>query len=95
MPGARVTSPSRAGPGFNTAEGHRQPQPSPAVSMLWPRQRKPDHVAPYQWIDEASIGHMGLLGQISAQTQRDIAPGRSGSANLLQHAVDPPAVVSP
>ena len=72
------------------------PQPkqsgnSSAGSMLRPRRRRQDRVMPYQWIDEASIGHLGLLGAdlgaAGAQILRRVA---EEMPDLLQHAVDPP-----
>ena len=62
-----------------------------AASMRQPSERRPDHVMPYQWIDEASVGLLGLmgadLGEDGEEILRRIA---EDNPDLLQHAVDPP-----
>ena len=62
-----------------------------AGSMLRPQRRRPDHVTPYQWINQVSIGHLGLLGaDLGADAEEILRRVAEEAPDLLQHAVDPP-----
>ena len=63
----------------------------PARAMLRPQRRRPDHVTPYQWINQVSIGHLGLLGaDLGAEAETILRRVAEEAPDLLQHAVDPP-----
>lgn len=61
------------------------------ASMLRPQRRSPDRVTPNRWVDQTSIGHLGLLGADLGADGEDILRWvAEETPNLLQHAVDPP-----
>ena len=68
-----------------------RPRRSPVGSMLRPHRQRPDHVTPYEWIDQVSIGHLGLLGaDLSAEAEEILRRVAKEAPALLQYAVDPP-----
>lgn len=80
------TPPEDSGP----SQPERTRLPS-AAAMLRPGRRRPDRVTPDQWIGQASIGYLGLLGADLGTDGEEILRRVAGEApDLLQHAVDPP-----